>query len=908
MSPFYLGTKRMRYAAQQLAKLILLCASGFCLAQTPLTGVAGVALGTYDSCVLTTGGGVKCWGPAGLSGDGTTRARPTAVDVSGLSSGVSSIAMGAFHACALTDSGSVKCWGSNADGAVGDGTTTIRLRPVNVSGLASGVVAIAAGEFHTCALTSAGGVKCWGRNESGALGDNTTTSRRSPVDVAGLASGVRAVAAGDRGTCALMNGGGVKCWGRPFVESTNGTSFTYPRTPTDVAGLASGVIAIEAGGDSVCALTAVGGVKCTMFGTSGPVMVDEPALSMGVSAIATSSEHTCAIGASGGVKCWGQNSYGNLGDNTYTDRFTPADVVNLTSGAGRIATRGDRSCAVTNTGAVKCWGNNREGQLGDNSTSRRHKPVPVQRLTSGARAIGTGFEHTCALDSNNGVKCWGENSAGELGDGTNTPRFTPTDVAGLTAGVTAVAVGSGHSCALKNGGVKCWGANSAGSLGDNSNIARSTPVDVFGLTSGVIAVSAGGTHSCAITDAGGVKCWGLNFWGALGNGSYVDSAVPVDVSGLTAGVSAIAAGQNHTCALKNGGVKCWGFHAYGALGDNTNFSSNTPVDVFGLTSGVIAIAGSRFHTCAITTSGGLKCWGLNNTGQLGDNTTNERLAPVDVIGLMSGVTAVAVGAEHTCAVVHGAAMCWGANVLGQLGDNSEAQHLLPANVAGLASGQLAVAAGNRHSCALSDIGEVKCWGYNEYGQVGDGKAGRRPFPADVLAFPPTFSSIISRKAHGAAGTFDLALDTEQTISGPVTVESRAIGNGHVIVFQFSNPVTMPGAATAVDTNGLALNIASAVQADNEVLVTLIGVADNTRATISISGVNGSMNGAVTLGFLVGDTNNSGSVNSSDISGVKARSGQSTGATNFKFDVNITGAIDSSDISAVKARSGSVLTP
>ncbi|MGA9350442.1 MAG: hypothetical protein WBW48_16795, partial [Anaerolineae bacterium] len=188
---------------------------------------------------------------------------------------------------------------------------------------------------------------------------------------------------------------------------------------------------------------------------------------------------------------------------------------------------------------------------------------------------------------------------------------------------TAIAAGYRHTCALTAGGVKCWGYNGYGQLGDGTWTWRNTPVDVSGLTSGVTTIAAGSYHTCALTAGGGAKCWGHNNNGQLGDGTTTNRNTPVDVSGLTSGVDAIAAGSYHTCALTAGGVKCWGLNDYGQLGDGTTTNRNTPVDVSGLTSGVAAIAAGYYHTCALT-AGGVKCWGRNNNGQLGDGTTTDR--------------------------------------------------------------------------------------------------------------------------------------------------------------------------------------------------------------------------------------------------------------------------------------------
>jgi alpha-tubulin suppressor-like RCC1 family protein len=353
-------------------------------------------------------------------------------------------------------------------------------------------------------------------------------------------------------------------------------------------------------------------------------------------AISAGGSHSCSLTNAGGMKCWGANNNGRLGDGTTTDRPTPVDVVGLSSGVVAISAGGGHNCALTNAGGMKCWGSNSYGQLGDVTTTNRTTPVDVVGLSSGVVAISADMYHSCALTNSGGVKCWGYNLYGRLGDGTTTDRTTPVDVVGLSSGVVAISAGDSHSCALTNsGGMKCWGKNDYGQLGDGTTTIRTTPVDVVGLTSGVAAISANGSHSCALTTVGGVKCWGSNTYGQLGDGTTktFSTRVPVDVVGLSSGVAAISAGLSHSCALTNaGGMKCWGWNYYGQLGDGTNTLRKTPVDVVGLTSGVAAIAAGWLHSCALTNAGGMKCWGENNNGRLGDGTTTDRPTPVWVVG------------------------------------------------------------------------------------------------------------------------------------------------------------------------------------------------------------------------------------------------------------------------------------
>lgn len=343
------------------------------------------------------------------------------------------------------------------------------------------------------------------------------------------------------------------------------------------------------------------------------------------------------------------------------------------------------TCALTGGGGVKCWGDNQFGQLGDGTTTIRFAPVDVTGLGSGVTAIAVGFNHTCALMTGGEVKCWGDNRLGQLGDGTTINRYTPISVTGLGGSVTKMAGGWLHTCVVTaSGGAKCWGYNGYGQLGDGTRTSRLTPVNVTGLGSGVTAIAANSLHTCAVTVGGGVKCWGVNWHGQLGNGTTADSYVPVAVTGLGSGVTAITTGNDHTCAASTGGgIKCWGDNRDGQLGDGTTSDKYTPVDVTGLGSGVSEIEAGYIHTCALTIGGGVKCWGSNGWGQLGDGTTTDRYAPFGVTGLASGATAVAAGHYHTCALTTGGGVkCWGVNNSGQLGDGTTITSLTPVNVFG----------------------------------------------------------------------------------------------------------------------------------------------------------------------------------------------------------------------------------
>lgn len=349
--------------------------------------------------------------------------------------------------------------------------------------------------------------------------------------------------------------------------------------------------------------------------------------------IATGISHSCALLSTGIVKCWGQNGWGQLGNNTQTDSTTPVQVSNLTSVVDiSVSSNSYTSCAVTSAGAAYCWGAGGTGQIGNGGTNYRVVPTAVTGLTAGVTDIASGTYHTCAVQ-NGAAKCWGSGGYGKLGNGTTNDSLTAVSVSGLTSGVVSVTAGESHSCAiLSSGAVRCWGGNSYGQLGNNSANDSTTPVQVSNITSGASLVSAGTYHTCAV-QSGAAKCWGSGGYGKLGNNSGADSLIPVQVSGLTSGVTALSAGVLHSCAVQSVSAKCWGGNGYGKLGNNSTNDSLVPVQVSGLTSGVSAISGATYHSCSALSGTSFRCWGSGGYGKLGNGSGNDSLVPVSVNGL-----------------------------------------------------------------------------------------------------------------------------------------------------------------------------------------------------------------------------------------------------------------------------------
>ncbi len=343
---------------------------------------------------------------------------------------------------------------------------------------------------------------------------------------------------------------------------------------------------------------------------------------------------TCALTTKGAVKCWGYNGEGELGNGTTVDSAVAVGVSGLGKNVKAISSGSYFTCALTTKGAVKCWGSNIYGQLGDNTTTDSTTPVAVYGLGKGIKAISAGNFFACALTTKGAVKCWGANTYGQLGNGTTTSSAKPVAVSGLGKGAKAVAGGGYHACALTSKSApKCWGYNGEGELGDNTKVNSAVPVAVYSLSKGIKALAAGSYTTCALTTKSTVKCWGYDGDGELGDGTTTSSLKPVPAGGLGKKVKAIAFGDIHGCALDtSGSVKCWGYNGYGALGDNTTTTSSTPVWAYNMGAKIKSLAAGGYHSCAVTSKGAIKCWGFNAYGQLGNNTVTTSHKPVGVFG------------------------------------------------------------------------------------------------------------------------------------------------------------------------------------------------------------------------------------------------------------------------------------
>ena len=655
------------------------------------------------------------------------------------------VAAGLQSTCAVLD-GQVFCWGYNGHGELGDGTRADRRAPAAVLGV-SDAVAVVLGAWHACALRRDGTVMCWGDATSGQIGDGGGGTRTTPVVVGGLAD-VTALSAGDTRTCALRQGGEVWCWGDRHGDVDDASGSARPRR---VAGI-RGATAIAARSGYACAVVE-GRVRCW----------GQPPLPDGlIVEVAAGQSHACARGRDGRVSCWGSGREGQRGDGVFDatpERWhgphpppAPRAPQKLATVRGltdvvRIAAGSDYSCALELGGALRCWGADRDGQLGDGGDAPQATPVVVPLAAVADMSLGSA--HACAVLRDGDARCWGYNDVGQADNAAPGARLTPyvvfsapvptdrsprpvRDMSGL------LAASGRHACAIDRGAVECLGDNSFGQLGDGTWTSRATPVRVPGVVDAVQVIT-GPRHTCVRRATGEVLCWGDDSFGQLGQpGQPVGEPrdehgvgpaptpprersrpTPVVVAGLT-GARQLAVQGHHTCALQDAGVlRCWHGAGAAALAEPMQLPRDT-----------VEVGLGAVHSCARRAGGEVLCWGLNFYGRIGDGTRVDRPQPTPVTGL-TDATGLALGQLHSCALRRGGAVgCWGSGADGRLGDGAGQERPGIVAVEGLRDIE-AIVAGADHSCALDSRGKVHCWGSNDAGALGDGTSSARLVPVEV---------------------------------------------------------------------------------------------------------------------------------------------------------------------------------
>ena len=745
------------------------------------------------TCTLGSNNEAYCWGwnYYGQLGDSTSgsvnnKNTPVAVAQGHIPDDVTiqRISAGNSHTCALDSDDKAYCWGYNYYGQLGDETSggdASKITPIAVSqgNLPDNAVIqqIVVGTYHTCALDLTGQAYCWGYNYHGQLGDETTIDRVAPVAVA---QGhipdnvtIKQLSTVGHFVCALGSDNKVYCWGdNSHGQLGDGTS----------------------GSDA---------------NKAAPVAVSQGAIPTNVivQQISTGFSHACAIGSNNQVYCWGYNYYGQLGSGNKVDSSTPiavdisilpkTQVLFGTIPATSVRYISPHALEVTvpahEEGSVDITVTNPDGTTFTKTNAYTYENPSTPEITSispnegliyGGEEItftGTNLHnmtwkkmatgnanHNCAINLDDKVYCWGENKSGQIGNGTTSDQLTPVIIAQgdipSDAHVVSIAVGGRQTCAIaSNNKAYCWGENHDGQLGNglsggsadsfDSGIDRNVPTEVqLGqipidavlesiVTGGISFTGTVSFHTCAIAD-GKAYCWGSNGSGQLGVSGNADRTSPVAVKADNPTdvlydkiITQITVGNIHTCAVdSNGKSYCWGNNYFGQLGNGDNTSEPVlpvAVDTSDALAGksIIQIVAGKRHTCAIGSDNRAYCWGENNTGQLGDSTNIARNSPtaVSIDGVLAGKTIIqlSAGGEHSCAFdSNNQVYCWGYNYYGQLGNGNTTNSYIPVGID--ASGALAgkvvaqIYSGYEHSCALDSNSQAYCWGSGLSGQLGEG--------------------------------------------------------------------------------------------------------------------------------------------------------------------------------------------
>ena len=786
------------------------------------------------SLALCSDNTLAAWGnnSSGQLGNGgtTTSNVPVAVTMTGALSGkrVINVTAGYSHSLALCSDGTLAAWGNNTSGQLGNGGTTTSNVPVAVTmtGALAGktVVAVAAGNYHSLALCSDGTLAAWGSNSYGQFGNGSTTSSNVPVAVntSGVLAGrlVISISAGSSFSLAVCSDGTVAAWGSNSVGQLGNGTTTSGNVPgmVSAAGVLSGktVVAATAGDSFSLALCADGTLAAWGYNSSGqlgngstsgsnlPVAVNAAGTLAGktVVAIAAGSSHSLAMCADGTLTAWGYNYYGQLGSGGISSSNVPVAVsaANLVAGEKFIAV-GSGQSASHNMGIVAMPFIPRIAVEQPAGTAITSGASTVDFESNGA---GTGTSKTFTI-RNNGIVPLMIGSV--VIDGSNASEFaitaspdatvaagssttlavTFTAGAGFNRSATLrvvsndpytgdfhfplTSVGSGVLNAVYNSGadvplsVSHFSATGSslnftlnfapppGTIftvvqntgrgfiqGNFSNLSQGQVVALgYGdMTYRFVANYYGGSGNDLVLQWAATRpfAWGSNSYGQLGDGGTAASNLPVEVNTgdvLAGKTLAMVAGSYHSLALcSDGTLAAWGNNSFGELGNGNATNSNVPVAVnvtgvlFGKT--VIAADAGAYHNLAFCSDGTLAAWGSNGNGQLGDGTTTSRNVPVTILttGVLSAKTVIAVsaGGYHSLALCSdGTLASWGYNNYGQLGNGSTTSSPVPVavNVSGALAGKtvIAITSGNYHSLALCSDGTMAAWGYNTYGQLGN---------------------------------------------------------------------------------------------------------------------------------------------------------------------------------------------
>lgn len=620
------------------------------------------------------------------------------------------VSAGLDFSLGLDKNGKVWSWGVALNGKLGDNTLVDKLTPVSLGGATKTFCDIAAGENHGLAIDKNGKVWGWGLNGDGQLGDNTTVSKNTPVAILGQNKTFCKVSGGARHSIGIDKNGKVWGWGYNGDGELGNNATKGETTPVSVLGA----------NKTFCQ-------------------------------ISSARYHCFGIDKNGILWAWGYNTCGRLGDNSLTIKLTPVTVAGAAKTFCRISGGLTHSMGIDKNGQVWGWGNNIDGRINDSVALSHLTPVSITGAKKTFCHVGVGIKASVAIDKYGRAWAWGNGFRGALGNNEQDFYYEPETFTGQTKTFCEISSRNSHGLGIdKNGVAWSWGLNDNGQLGINSITNQSSPVNLLGTTKTFCKVAAGDLHSLAIDKNGRAWSWGLNTSGQLGDNTLVSKRTPVNVGGATKTFCKIAGGGQyitggHSLAIdKNGRAWGWGNNSNGQVGDNTIANKQTPVNILGAIKTFCNISAGEFHSVAVDKNGIGWGWGSNASGQVGDNSITDRRTPVSILGAVKTFCQISAGKTHSVGLdKNGKVWCWGINDFGQLGDNTIISKRTPIAIFGAAKTFCQVSAGYTHTVALDKNGLVWGWGYNKLCNLGDGTDTNRLTPVSVAGARKTFCYINS---------------------------------------------------------------------------------------------------------------------------------------------------------------------